>query len=125
MSLAIVGDVSSGTPAMTRDAGAVGSGCSSGTLDPAVPNCFKVASFSAVAGFATNVSTIVLCCSALLFANSNASRLAQQSPASAAVGVIESSPAGPDAVVLAKNALNDSTDQLAKQTVADDLERGR
>ena len=83
-SLAIVGEVSSGTPAMTRDAGALGSGASSGMLLPTAANDFRVASLSAVAGLQTKLSTVVLCCSALLFANSKASKSPQASPASAA-----------------------------------------
>lgn len=85
MSLAMDGEVSSGTPDTVRDAGAVGSEPSD-TLDPAVPNCFNVLIFNTVAGLATNVSTVVSCCSAVDFANSNASRFDQLSPASAAVG---------------------------------------
>ena len=58
-------------------------------------NTFRVASFNAVPGLHANVSTTVLCCSALDLANSKASRFVHESPASAAVGVIDSSPAGP------------------------------
>ena len=52
---------------MTRDAGAEGSGARSGMLLPVVANDFSVASFNAVAGLHTKLSTVVLCCSALDF----------------------------------------------------------
>jgi hypothetical protein len=65
ISFPMVGEVISGTPDTTRAAGAVGSLCSSARLEPATLDSFNVASFSAVAGLHTNVSTIVLCCSAL------------------------------------------------------------
>jgi hypothetical protein len=60
---------------MTRDAGAEGSGWSNGTFDPAVVNAFKVLNFRAVLGLQSHESTTVLCCSALLLANSKASKV--------------------------------------------------
>ena len=48
MSLAIDGDVSSGTPDTTRVAGAVGSACSRARSDPAVVDYLRVAIFKAM-----------------------------------------------------------------------------
>jgi hypothetical protein len=125
MSLPIDGDVSKGTPATTREAGWVGSDCSSARFDPAVVDSLRVAIFSAVPGLATNVSMVVLCCSALDLANSKASRFAQLSPASAAVGVIDSSPAGPLIVVFAKKRLIAFTGEIARQAITDNAQRHR
>jgi hypothetical protein len=102
MSLPMVGLVRSGTPATVRDAGCVGCGASSDFALVVV--YLSVAIFNAVAGLATNVSIIVLCCSATDLASSKASRSTQSSPASTAVGVIDSRPDGPLDTVLPKNA---------------------
>src|SRR6185369_13586287 len=103
-SAATAGDTYIGTPEMVRAVGCVGSGDSSGMLDPAVPNCFNVDSVSAVAGLVTKLVISVCKVSAADFAASKLSRVAQLPPLGAVDVVSEPSPDGPLAVVAVKYA---------------------
>lgn len=118
---AMAGEVSSGTPATTRDAGAVGSLARSALLLPAVLYSFSVAMVTAVAGEHTTASTVVFACSALDLACSAQSKSPKASPA---VDVMDSSPAGPFDVVFAKNAKPALRARSRTQAITDDLQRG-
>lgn len=93
ISAATAGLEYSGIPLICRDTGAVGSLCSRGLFEPAVPYSFRVLNASTVAGAATKLVTSVNRVSALAFAASNASRPAVHVRVTATVGAI-GGPAG-------------------------------
>jgi hypothetical protein len=119
----MLGEVSSGTPATTRLAAALGSDDSNARLLPAVPYSLRVLIVNAVSGQDTKASTTVLCCSALVLASSKASRSVHVSPASTAVAAIDNRPAMPSVRVSAKNATCLAGD-VAHGAIADDLQCG-
>src|SRR5258708_39120539 len=80
---------------MLRGTGAVGSACSSGTLEPAVVKDFSVDRASTVAGAATNAVIVVCRVSAALLAASKLSSVAQLPPFVAVVVGRDPRPPGP------------------------------
>ena len=80
--------------------------------------------FNTVAGLATNVSTTVLCCSAFLFANSNASRFDQRRPHRRCRGDREQ-PGGAVGGGVREERLIGLAGQIAHQPVADDPAKRR